>query len=1137
MHHELICWYSDNIEGGGMKLLCASEWQGNSPLAKQKYAFMCMFSSAKGDLHCYSQPHISASLAIPHASSSCHEIDNIISAELPDKLTDPGDYEAVKQYMIHGPCGAANPRSPCMVDNKCMKHFPKKVYNDTVIDEDGYPIYRRRDDGKMVEKNGVLLDNRFVVPYNIDLLVKYQAHINVEWCNRSKSIKYLFKYVNKGSDRATFVLYENVHTDTASESHHITNIDEIKTYLDCRYISASEACWRLFEFDIQYREPAVERLSFHLEDEQIITFKDSDYLDNVLQRPDITKTKFTEWMKTNEISNTARSLTYCDFPTKWVWHRKDKEWRPRKSGRCIGRIFHAHPTSGERFYLRMLLNVVKGASSFKEIRTVDGVVHPNYRTACYAHGLLDGDKEWDDAIKQASNWASGRQLRELFATLLMFCEVSDPHGLWVANWELLSDDILYRQKRILMYEHIQLTDEELQNHALFEIEQILAKSGRSLKEFDGMRYPNMSAIRENRNRLLEEELDFDRVDLVAKHLSLLNGLNVEQRKIYDIVIEDVATNSGGLYFVYGHGGTGKTYLWKTLISCLRSQGQIVLAMASSGIAALLLPGGRTAHSRLQIPIIVTEESTCGIKQGTHAAELMTKVSLIIWDEAPMAHRYCFEAVDRSLRDILRFTNTNSVNKPFGGKTVVLGGDFRQILPVVPKGQREDIVDASINRSYLWKFCKVFTLTQNMRLQQCNEDCKEFAEWILTLGNGEVDEVDNHSNVVIPSDLLIDAGDHPIHSIVIATYPDLHNKYIDGKYLEERSILAPTNDIVNEINDFMIDLLSPETETYFSADSICKSSSYIHNEDVLYPVEFLNSLKFPGIPNHKLRLAVGLPIMLLRNLNQSNGLCNGTRLVVSQLSKWVIEAKIITGSHVGQKVFIPRIVLSPSETKWPFVLKRRQFPVCVCFAMTINKSQGQSLKHVGLFLPKPVFSHGQLYVAVSRVTTRNGLKILITDTDSKSSSVTKNIVYKEVWVLIKWVMEAVKILLCVVALFLLGNSYAEPTSCGAYYNQGGAPAVIENPLCSTWVISRDFFGNHTVNCHLAAGTIKGPDEDSKDQFFCDLDLQIPFRGESAVTLNLMDLCRFCPTMQGLWVSPAAMLGLGLCCLMSLISDCG
>ncbi|XP_050256589.1 uncharacterized protein LOC126702031 [Quercus robur] len=864
------------------------------------------------------------------------DINKIISAEIPDKITNPGDYEVISQYMIHGPCGFANPKSPCMVDNKCRKHFPKKFYSDTVIDEDGYAIYRRRDNGMTVEKNGVMLDNRFVVPYNIDLLVKYQAHINVEWCNRSKSIKYLFK------------------------------------------------------------EPDVQRLSFHIENEQNVTFKDSDYLDNVLERPDITKTMFTEWMKANEMYDTARNLTYCDFPTKWVWHRKQREWRPGKSGRCIGRIFHAHPASGDRFYLRMLLNVVKGARSFEEIRTIDHVVYPTYRAACYAHGLLDDDKEWDDAIKEAFNWASGRQLRELFATLLLFCEVTNPHALWMANWELLSDDILYRQKCLLMYDNLHLTEEQIQNHALFEIEQILVKSGRSLKEFDGIKYPNVSTIRENNNRLLQEELDFDRLELAAEHKKLLNELNADQRKIYDAVIQDVACNSGGLYFVYGHGGTGKTYLWKTLIACLRSQGKIVLAVASSGIAALLLPGGRTAHSRFQIPIIVTEESTCGIKQGTHAAELMTKVSLIIWDEAPMAHRNCFEAVDRSLRDLLRFTDKNSVDKTFGGKTVVLGGDFRQILPVIAKGHREDIVDASVNRSYLWNFCKVFVLTQNMRLQQPNADSNNFAEWILKLGNEELGEVDSQSNIVIPSDLLIDVGHDPIQSIVTATYPNLHSNYADGKYLEERSILAPTNDIVNEINDYIIDLLASNEETYLSADSICKASRYIQNEDVLYPVEFLNSLKFPSIPNHRLRLKVGLPVMLLRNINQSAGLCNGTRLVVTQLSKWVIEAKVIIGSHVGNKVFIPRIVLSPSNTKWPFVLKRRQFPISVCFAMTINKSQGQSLKHVGLFLPKPVFSHGQLYVAVSRVTTRNGLKLLIIGDDGKTSSTTKNIVYKEVF---------------------------------------------------------------------------------------------------------------------------------------------
>ena len=226
--------------------------------------------------------------------------------------------------------------------------------------------------------------------------------------------------------------------------------------------------------------------------------------------------------------------------------------------------------------------------------------------------------------------------------------MTDSHALWMANWELLSDDILDRQKHLLLYDNLHLTKEQIQNHALFEIEQILVKSGRSLKKFDSIKYPNVSTIRENNNRLLREELDFDRLELVAEHKKILNELNVDQRKIYDAVIQDVACNSGGLYFVYGHGGTGKTYLWKTLIACLHSQGKIVLVVASSCIAALLLSGGRTAHSKFQIPIIVTQESTCGIKQGTHAAELMTKVSLIIWNEAPMAHRNCFEVVDRSL---------------------------------------------------------------------------------------------------------------------------------------------------------------------------------------------------------------------------------------------------------------------------------------------------------------------------------------------------------------------------------------------------------------------------------------------------------------------------------------------------------
>ena len=251
----------------------------------------------------------------------------------------------------------------------------------------------------------------------------------------------------------------------------------------------------------------------------------------------------------------------------------------------------------------------------------------------------------------------------------------------------------------------------------------------------------------------------------------------------------------------------------------------------------------------------------------------------------MAHQNFFEAVDRSLRDILCFSNSNSGETPFGGKTIVLGGDFRQILLVVSKGQREQIVEASINKSSLWNNCNVFILTIIMRLTQNPSDiaAREFSKWILKIGDGELSKNDCEALIEIPHDLLIQPGVHPFNDIVNATYPNFNTKFNNSKYLEERAILAPTNEVVEDINGYMIDLFNVDEETYISEDSLCKASSNILDQNVMYPIEFLNSLKFPGIPIHKLKLKVGLPIMLLRNLNKSR-LCNGTRLLVTQLSK-------------------------------------------------------------------------------------------------------------------------------------------------------------------------------------------------------------------------------------------------------------
>lgn len=159
------------------------------------------------------------------------DIDSIISAEIPDSLEDSIGHEAVKQFMMHGPCGAARPNSPCMVDNNCTKHFPKHFVCETIIDDQGFLTYRRREDGRFVLKNSVELDNQYVVPYNIDLLVKYRLHLNVEWCNRSKAIKYLFKYINKGTDRVTAILEENVVYNSDDGIESILEKDEIKHIL------------------------------------------------------------------------------------------------------------------------------------------------------------------------------------------------------------------------------------------------------------------------------------------------------------------------------------------------------------------------------------------------------------------------------------------------------------------------------------------------------------------------------------------------------------------------------------------------------------------------------------------------------------------------------------------------------------------------------------------------------------------------------------------------------------------------------------------------------------------------------------------------------------------------------------------
>lgn len=352
-------------------------------------------------------------------------------------------------------------------------------------------------------------------------------------------------------------------------------------------------------------------------------------------------------------------------------------------------------------------------------------------------------------------------------------------------------------------------EEEILNATLVLIENILRSKNSSLTNWKSLPQPVYIDDSAADNMLLQEELNYPREELRANHDKWITQLTAEQRSVYDEILGAVQSGKGGVFFVYGFGGTGKTFLWNILSAAIRSKGDVVLNVASSGIASLLLPGGRTAHSRFGIPINPDEFSTCTIEPGSHRAQLAARASLIIWDEAPMMSKYCFQALDRTLCDIMKTTD----ERLFGGKVVVFGGDFRQILPVIPQGNRADIVMASINKSYIWKHCKVLQLTKNMRLfsePDCREaeEIKEFSEWILQLGDGKINEPNTGETIIdIPKDLLVTNCEDPIESIVSEVYGNTFKDSKDPLFFQERAILCPTNENVDVINNYMLDRLT------------------------------------------------------------------------------------------------------------------------------------------------------------------------------------------------------------------------------------------------------------------------------------------------------------------------------------------
>ena len=427
------------------------------------------------------------------------------------------------------------------------------------------------------------------------------------------------------------------------------------------------------------------------------------------------------------------------------------------------------------------------------------------------------------------------------------------------------------------------------------------------------------------------------------------------------------------------------------VRSMEAGGCVALATATTGKAAMHLSKGRTFHSRFKAPLNLGEDCSLRIPLGTELAKLVWMAKFIVVDEATMLNNVLLQAMDVCFRDIM------GTDVPFGGKVLVLCGDFHQTLPVIPGASRAGIVAKCLNQHPLWRHFEVMYLTKNMRVN-ANGDPKlvAWSEWLQSVGDGlEGEEVE------VPKEICttIEEGTKKkpmaekdsLKGLIAKVFPNLQGNLADLEWLTGRSILTPTNNQRHHINDTMVQMAPGKEVRLPSADMVDNVQ-----DAVSFSVEYCNSLEPTGLPKHEITLKPGVPVMLIRNLNPSAGLCNGTRLIFSHVApnKRVIYCKLkdeVSGQY--SLVAIPRICLRPKEKEYPFEWSRLQFPITVAFSTTINKAQGDSLKMIGIWLPAPVFGHGQLYVALSRVGAPERCVVALKPGEAGNS--TRNVVFQEV----------------------------------------------------------------------------------------------------------------------------------------------
>ncbi|EJD34519.1 helicase [Auricularia subglabra TFB-10046 SS5] len=925
---------------------------------KQKLAVLLrtlktMFPNAGKVFQKRGLPHCHILIKFEKDCLAAADIDRIVSAEMP---SNPTDAALVHRFMRHNhpdetvlpeycrPRAHRFAHAEVLPENQCCFGYPKPVQEITSFAFDGRPHYRRRN-----------TSDSMIVPHCLPLLRALECHINFEVANSSHIFQYLFKYIRKGVDKA--------HVRLRPDGTEV--VDEIDSYWRARYLSAGEAAWRIMGYHVSSKYPGVTGLPVHLATSrkhrqyQRVRSSASNFslLDRYFHRPDGTFQSGSDTVAFAE-------LTYAEFYTKFrhiAWDRRligtpgvyeesgvsDADLtrlvlQRTDSHRHFVRISSVKPSQGELFYFRAIL-LNRPASSFLDARTFGSVVYPMYQEAAQAMGLFADRNEAQFALHEAiESMKTPRQVRLLFVHLIIHDsgEVDFPLKLWELFHDELSMDFYYENGGM---------QSDAYSRALQELAMMLEEFGRSLDDF---------ALPQPTSFVGEVAYELDRW---APHLSkfrnnvsaALRKLTPEQLAIFREVVSAVENDRPLLLFVNGKAGRGKTFLISAICDYVRSRSEIVLPTATSAFAALLYEGGRTMHSCFKIPVEENNELLRSpIEQGDSRAQLLQEFRVLIWDEAPMANRAALACVEETCRRV------TGDSRPFGGKIVILAGDFRQTCPVVRRGTRAQVVDASIRRSPLWELFSIRRLTVPIR----NAEDSEYSAWVDTIGDGAGPQV--------PLNLLRHV--HTENEMIDFVYPqEIIN---DPKACLKRSILCPTNRQIDQYNAQILDRVHGIARTYLSADKIKEEDEAGMPERGTASLDYAARAPLPGLPGHSVTIKTNAVFRLLRNFSISRGLVKNVRVVIVDVGVRLITVRVLRDTVAGvaidgEDILIPRITFETFLPETRRTLQRRQFPLAPAYTTTFNSCQGLTLDVVAMDLCRPVFSHGQLYTAVSRVRRR------------------------------------------------------------------------------------------------------------------------------------------------------------------------